>query len=324
MGDTDIFDGCARLCPESRIETVVVGGPDADDFLQRLLSCDLTCIERGSGNRGTLLDNKGRILAYFDVQRVEQGLLIVIEQEMVGVLTEQLERLIILEDVEVVTGAYAVLSIQGPMAPSKAEQLSEVVPDSFLATVPWRGGQIANRPRCPSSGFDLIVPVEQADEIERELEAMSVPQACPESSEQARIEAGLPRIGHEITARSLPPEVGLDDAISYDKGCYVGQEVLARIRTYGHVNRQLRCLSISVEEQGGIPSIEVGDDLFCTDDDAKVVAKVTSRARGDGVVHLLASVKRSHTDEGTELIWKGQAGQTSIRHSAAVRLPFHP
>ena len=67
MGDSDIFDGCARLGPGGSIETLVVQGPDAEDFLQRLISCDLNAVQPGVGSRGTLLGGKGRIVAYFDV-----------------------------------------------------------------------------------------------------------------------------------------------------------------------------------------------------------------------------------------------------------------
>ena len=323
MGDTNIIDGCARLCPESSLETVVVSGPDADDFLQRLISCDLKRVQSESGSRGTLLNGKGRILAYFDVHRIEKGLLLVIEEEMSGVLIEQLERLIILEDVELVRGLFGVVSIQGPAAASKAEQLTDVVPGSFLASASWRGGWIVNRPRCPSCGFDLVVPLEKVEEIERELEDLAVPLATSVSSERARIEAGFPRIGHEVSARTLPPEVGLDDAISYDKGCFVGQEVLARIRTYGHVNRQHLRISMADPDRSELAPIKVGDDLLSAEDE-KAVAKVTSMALGDGVVHLLASVRRSHAEEGTTLNWEGQVGQDTGRYRGELRLPFVP
>ncbi|MGE4602392.1 MAG: hypothetical protein AAEJ65_05770 [Planctomycetota bacterium] len=323
MDDTDIFDGCARLRPESCLETVVVGGPDADDFLQRLISCDLERVQSESGSRGTLLNGKGRILAYFDVHRIEKGLLLVIDEEMSAVLIEQLERLFILEDVELVRGSFGVISIQGPAAASKAEQLTDVVPGSFLASASFRGGRIVNRPRCPSCGFDLVVPLEKVEEIERELEDLAVPLATSVSSGRARIEAGFPRIGHEVTARSLPPEVGLDDAISYDKGCFVGQEVLARIRTYGHVNRQLRRISMADPDRSELAPIVVGDDLLSAED-AKAVAKVTSKTTGDGVVHLLVSVRRSHAEEGTTLNWEGQMGQDTGRYRGELRLPFIP
>ena len=324
LGDWDVFADCVRLCPASCIETLVVRGPDAEDFLQRLISCDLERVLTGSGSRGTLLDGKGRIIAYFDVHRMDDGLLLVTDEELVAALVQHLERLIILEDVELCRGGYAVVSIQGHEAVAKAEELTGLAPASFLASESWRDGWVVNRPRCPAYGFDLIVPVGEMTQLEQELQSHGVEMASPESSERARIEAGLPRIGYEVTERSLPPEVGLEDAISYDKGCYAGQEVLARIRTYGHVNRQLRRLSIEDTDRSELPRVEVGDDLFASDGAEKAVAKVTSIACGDGIVHLLASVRRSHAAEGTALIWQSQAGQEQRRYSGEVKLPFCP
>ena len=98
--------------------------------------------------------------------------------------------------------------------------------------------------------------------------------------------------------------------------------MLARIRTYGHVNRQLRRLSFSDAEGSDLPAIELGDDLFADDSAEKAVARVTSVAQGHAVVHLLASVRRSHAEEGTQLQWRDEDGQH--RYSSAVKLPFRP
>jgi len=322
LGESDIFDGCARFCPAGDLETLVVRGPDADDFLQRLISCDLKKVNSGSGSRGTLLEAKGRLLAFFDIHRLADGLLIVTDREQVDILGQQLERIIILEDVELCRGDHAVISIQGRGSVTRAQEITSLSPDQFLASASWRDGLVVNRPRCSTDGFDFIVPVSQLAQLERDLKNHGVALATEENSEHARIEAGFPRIGYEVTARTLPPEVGLDDAISYDKGCYAGQEVLARIRTYGHVNRQLRRLSFSDAEGSDLPAIELGDDLFADDSAEKAVARVTSVAQGHAVVHLLASVRRSHAEEGTQLQWRDEDGQH--RYSSAVKLPFRP
>lgn len=324
MGDSDIFDGCARLGPGGSIETLVVQGPDAEDFLQRLISCDLNAVQPGVGSRGTLLGGKGRIVAYFDVHRLQDGLLLITEAELIEILHSHLERLIILEDVELRRGLYEVVSLQGPDATSQTLELTGFSPESFLSSECWETGLVVNRPRCPSHGFDLVVAAEALPALEENLQNSGVLEASRESCEHARIVAGMPRIGHEVNARSLPPEVALEDAISYDKGCYAGQEVLARIRTYGHVNRQLRRIEISVSDCPVLPSVEVGDDLFAEGEEGKAAAKVTSVAHGDGVIHLLASVRRSHAEKGTRLIWRDQDNQESVQCSGEVELPFKP
>jgi folate-binding Fe-S cluster repair protein YgfZ len=123
----------------------------------------------------------------------------------------------------------------------------------------------------------------------------------------------------------MPPEVGLDDAISYDKGCYAGQEVLARIRTYGHVNRQLRRIEFQFPEGISTSSIAPGDALHSSDGEGKSAGKITSVARSENGISLMASVRKNHIEEGTVLCWQGVSDDgSSLKLSGEVRFPFRP
>ncbi|HLN92604.1 MAG TPA: folate-binding protein, partial [Thermoanaerobaculia bacterium] len=96
--------------------------------------------------------------------------------------------------------------------------------------------------RLPPEGefsASLIVPVDRRGEIEAHLAAAGSVEVSEETAEVLRVEAGRPRFGSDMDSSNLPDEVGMDDAISTTKGCYVGQEVVARLRTYGRVNRRL-------------------------------------------------------------------------------------
>jgi folate-binding protein YgfZ len=86
---------------------------------------------------------------------------------------------------------------------------------------------------------DFLVPAERRGQVERLLEAAGSPEILEETAEVLRVEAGRPRFGSDMDSANLPDEVGMDEAISTSKGCYVGQEVVARLRTYGRVNRRL-------------------------------------------------------------------------------------
>ncbi len=327
-----IFDSCVRLGDSTPLEVIEVSGSDAEDFLQRLVSCDLRKVEEGVGSRCTLLDGKGRILAFFDIHRHDQRFLIVVEGEMTGRLASQLDRLVILEDVQMDRHCWKVISIQGPSCRQLLESLGAPDPEGFLRSLRWQQGSIVARPRSPVSGFDLVIPADGFQKMLEMLQAAGVEECSEEDADRARIVAGFPGFGREIVERSLPPEVGLDDAISYDKGCYAGQEVLARIRTYGRVNRQLRMLHLSIDLDLEQLQMKVGDDLMATDGEHKAVASITSFAALKGTnssgmtdLTILASVKKTHVEVGTSLSWQGhQVSGEPFTGEAQTELPFTP
>ena len=325
MTDPGIMESCTRLGSDFGLEVVEVSGSDAEQFLQRMISCDLHRVLEGAGLRGTLLDSKAKILAYFDIYRQSDQFLLVVEEPMHAGLISHLDRLVILEDVKISSGQRGVISIQGPNAPTLVEQITTLRPVQFLQTASWRGGLVVARTRSPEAGVDLILPLELIDEIEQRLDQEGVVTSSPEATERARIESGFPRSGQDVTERSMPPEVGLDDAISYDKGCYAGQEVLARIRTYGHVNRQLRRIEFQFPEGISTSSIAPGDALHSSDGEGKSAGKITSVARSENGISLMASVRKNHIDEGTVLCWQGVSDDgSSLKLSGEVRFPFRP
>ena len=325
MSESTIFDQCALLDEDHHLEVVTVSGSDSEPFLQRLISCDLKKVTDEMGCRGTLLDRKGRILAFFDVHRRAQSFQLIVDTALAGVLRARLDRLVILEDVSIESGEFAVISLQGPTSGAVIEQLDGELPGSFLHSRPWRDGWIASRRRSQVAGFELVIPQQQLASVEQQLEPLGVSRCSAEDAERARIEGGFPRFGQEVTERSMPPEVGLEDSISYNKGCYSGQEVLARIRTYGHVNRQLRSIHLKLPEGIDSASVAAGDPLERIDDEGKSPGIITSVAQCSGGFTLLASVKKTHIEVGTSLRWQGtSADGSSLTMIGKVQLPFHP
>ncbi|MDE0960972.1 MAG: hypothetical protein OSB09_09340 [Planctomycetota bacterium] len=325
MSDLALFEECAWFDADHRLEVVTVSGPDGLEFLQRLISCDLRRVTDEIGSRGTLLDSKGRIQAFFDVHRWAQCSHLVVDTALAEVLRTRLERLLILEDVSIESGELEVISLQGPTSGGVIEQLGVDLPDTFLHSRAWKDGWIASRRRSLVAGFDLVIPRQQLASVQQQLESLGVSSCRAEDAERARIEAGLPRLGQEITERSLPPEVGLNDSVSYDKGCYAGQEVLARIRTYGHVNRQMRRLHLELPEGFDSANVAVGDPLERVGDDGKPPGIITSMATSHGGFSLLASVKKTHIEVGTPLRWQGEADDGSeLSMIGTVQLPFQP
>ena len=205
----------------------------------------------------------------------------------------------------------------GEGLPSIPEQ-----PFTFTSVTDATLGQLylMNQPRTGSRGFDLFVPTPALGAVADKLIAAARQlggRACGwDALEFARIEAGIPRFGVDMDENTLPPEAGLDTrAVSYTKGCYIGQEVLARIRTYGQVAKALRGLRL----RDDLPVLPVkGDKVF---KDGKEVGSITSAiASPTFKANLaLAYVRREANAHGTELTLRTTAGESAAR---IVELPF--
>jgi folate-binding protein YgfZ len=143
--------------------------------------------------------------------------------------------------------------------------------------------------RGGAPGFDLRLPRASAAAVTAALTASGIADAPWALLEASRVEAGIPRWGAELGASVLPNEALLErDAISYTKGCYIGQETVARIRTYGHVNRLLVRLALP---EG--TDVSPGDEVTAG---GGAIGAVTSVARDTGAA--LAFVKRDHARDG--------------------------
>jgi folate-binding protein YgfZ len=198
--------------------------------------------------------------------------------------------------------------------PAKAYQ-SVKISDPTLGEI-----YVANLPRLGSAGFDLYVPNDSLGALADKLIAAARQIggcACGWSAfEIARIEAGLPRFGADMDESNIPLECGLESrSISYSKGCYIGQEVINRIHSVGHVNRELRGLRLSDD----LPALPLrGDKLF---HGGKEVGQVTSAVKSPtlNATIALGYVRREINQIGNELILRTAAGDSLAK---VVALPF--
>ncbi|MCM3877419.1 MAG: hypothetical protein NEA02_13510, partial [Thermoanaerobaculia bacterium] len=172
--------------------------------------------------------------------------------------------------------------------------------------------RIVRENRTGVPGCDLRLPSSLSKEISSSLLSAGAKLASPERLETLRIAAGIPRWGFELTEAVLPDEAGLRGRgfISEDKGCYVGQETVARIKTYGHVNRRLVLLSVS----GGNP--KTGDKVFFEGEESGAVTSATPAvAAGEAVA--LAYVKRAHANPGARFLIRTLEGDLPAVFSSA-------
>jgi tRNA-modifying protein YgfZ len=207
-------------------DLVVVEGPDATTFLQSLVSQDLDAVAVGESAHSLLLQPQGKLLVDFYIVHVEPDVWWCVCEGGFGVaLASGLNRFKIRVKVEVREEAVSALAIRG-VEPDPA-------PDVQLVAVDWSGAPafdaLGTEAAIAALGAGLDAPVVDAD-----------------SYEQARIEAGVARQGFDTDDRTIPQEAGLELlAVSFTKGCFVGQELVCRIDSRGRVNRHLRRLRVS-------------------------------------------------------------------------------
>ncbi len=179
---------------------------------------------------------------------------------------------------------------------------------------------LMNLSRIGTTGFDLFVPLTSLGAVADKLIAAAKAvggRACGwQALETARIEAGIPRFGADMDESNLPPETGIEDrAVSYTKGCYIGQEVIARVRTYGQVAKSLRGLVLP-EDLSSLPVR--GDKLL---KEGKEVGYVTSALASPSLRANIALgyVRREANQIGTELTLRTAGGESPAK---IVPLPF--
>jgi folate-binding protein YgfZ len=287
----------AGLLDRSDRARIVVGGAEAAEFLQGQLTNDVEALEPGGGCYAALLDRKGKIRAdmrvlCFDVDEF----LIDTEPETADVLIGHLGTYNVGRDaaVEADGDGRALLSLIGPLS---AKLLGDVplVPEGAHREVFVAG--VGCRAIATDLGADLLVPAEGVDPVRELLLSAGAQPISEAAAEIARVEAGRPRVGHEITEQTMPAEAGINDrAVSFTKGCYIGQETVARLHYKGKPNRHLRRLRSAEPLAAGDPVV-AGEREVGT-----VGTAVISPAEGP---LALAILRREAEDGATVMVGDG-------------------
>jgi tRNA-modifying protein YgfZ len=233
------------LLDRSERGKLLLRGAEAAEYLQGQLTNDIEALTPGDGCYAALLDRKGHMQADMRVLRLASDE-IWIDTEPVALETARrhLEMYKIGREVEVedVGEARAILSLIGPRsadlagAPPLPEHASErlVIAGAECIAV------------GTALGIDLIVDAAEAGRLSAALAKAGAPAVGPEAAEILRIEAGTPRLGAEMDAATMPAEAGIvERAVNFEKGCYIGQETVARLHYKGKPNRHLRGLRLS-------------------------------------------------------------------------------
>jgi aminomethyltransferase len=232
-------------------------GKDRQRFLHAMVSNDTASLQPGEGCYATFLTVKGHLVADFVVYAEEDAYRLELEPQVVGPFLEAIDWFIIGDDVTCSdeSGTWGLLAIQGPRAAALVTRvLGHEVPDlpmyaSLPCTVEGVQTRLIRRSYTGEPGYllrtstDTLAPLWQA--LWSHAEAYQAGAVGVEALNMARIEDGVPVYGQDMSDATIPIEANLQSAISYTKGCYVGQEVIARIEARGHVNRKLVGLLLS-------------------------------------------------------------------------------
>lgn len=275
-----------------------VTGADSVEWLQGMVSNDVAALGEGEGIPAAVLNIQGKILADVRVLRTGDAFLLDLDEPLVAGVLEHLNRYLIADEVEIrdLSGELAMVSLQGPEAGTVLSGLLDggALPEKELGhgEVEWAGSRV-RVVRTARAGFDLAAPRDRLPDAVGSPAAREVPWVGLHARETLRIEAGVPRYGLDMDADTLLLETCLDHAVSFTKGCYLGQETVERIHSRGHVNRRLVGLKVN---GGTVPAPQ--DSVLDQDRD---IGRVTSAAASPrlGCPVALGYVHRDHTAPGT-------------------------
>lgn len=304
-------------------------GPGAREFLQRLLANDVLKLDVGQGRRSLLLDVKGKIAADLACLRTAGAEVHLLVPEPAREATLKMLQLYGIADPLETTDATderVLATVQGPRARAAVETLASLPPlaaELDHATLELAGigpARVVRHDRSGLGGYDVLVPAASGEAARQALARAAASVGGGPLSKEAldvlRLEAGLARFGPDFGPETIPQEARLEEppgvALSFDKGCFLGQEVVARLRFRGHVNKLLCGLELPA-------SLPVGTGLWKGE---KEIGRLTSVARSPrlGRWVALGYVRRELSASGTEIEARPQgASPTSVKVAA---LPF--
>jgi len=277
-----------------------VTGEDRARLLHAMATNHIQQLKPGEGCYTFFLNAQGRILCDANILCFEDHFLIDTEPETRGKLYEHLDRYIIADDVviEDQTDQWMTIALEGPHTPQVLRELGLPVPEAPYSFGTHESWAIARLSVTGAEGFFILGPAVEKTALLTQLSEAQVVEGTAEDFRVVRIENGQPRYGEEITERYLVQETGQLQAVHFSKGCYLGQEIVERVRSRAQIHRVLRKVEIdtTVPPPAGA-RLKVG-----VADTAEIASAVFSPALGKVVA--LAYVRIAHAEPGTGLTWE--------------------
>jgi tRNA-modifying protein YgfZ len=303
---------------------IVVSGKDRASYLQGLLTNDVVALAAGQGCYAAYLTAQGRMIADMHVYELGDTMLLTMAGDVKDAVLAKLDQFIFGEDVQLgdVTATFAQIAVVGPAAAASIAKVLGSVAADTLRSLPehgnvrsqWSGGAaiVTRILDAGEPGFDVYLEREQAGALKSALASGDVAEADEATADTLRIEAGVPRFHRDMDEDTIPLEAGIEQrAISFTKGCYVGQEVVIRVLHRGHGRVARRLVGLALDgSQAPAPgaTIRAGE---------REIGQVTSSTMSPALQKPIALgyVHRDFVEPGTHVSVDGANGQV-------VALPF--
>jgi aminomethyltransferase len=251
------LDGAA-LVDEHGAGRIFMRGKDRAALLHRLSTNDIARLKPGQGARTVLTTPIGRIIDLLTVHALEDALLIVTSSGQGGSVWAYLKKNIFFNDqvtLEAAGRSHGQIALYGPSGAALLEQVSGAalgeLPPHHTAAIDLAGAQVLAARREPIGGasFTLYPPAERMDAVRSALAAAGAAPLDDRALDILRAERGYGAFGRELSQEYIPLETGLLDAVSFTKGCYVGQEIIARMESRGRLAKVLRGLRLTTDDR---------------------------------------------------------------------------
>jgi len=272
-------------------------GDDRARLLHAMTTNHIEQLKPGEGCYAFFLNAQGRILGDANVLCFEDHFLLDTEPETRQKLFDHLDHYIIADDVtlEDQTDRVVTIAVEGPETSPVLGKLGAPLPRHPYSTAHWESRIVARLNSTGADGYFLFVPVDEKADLTTRLSSAGAVEATASDARTVRIEHGRPRYGEEITERYLVQETDQLHAVHFSKGCYLGQEIVERVRSRAQIHRVLRRLEIDSQQPP-----EAGAKLNSGEAAAgEIASAVFSPALGKTVA--LAYVRVPYTELGTEL-----------------------
>ena len=285
LSDVDALATGTAFADVSFWRKVAVTGSEALDWLDNLLTADLSGLEAGHARQSLLLSPTGRIRALFICTLFDESPLLIQDPEQPKAIDALLDPYVLSSDVRLEDRTNTVELFAFP---GRADLHDEaILTNASIST-----------PSCLGSGADLLTPAEHHDQMLAGLR-LGFRQVGDEVVESWRISAGFPKFGVDVFDDDLPQEAGLTGAVSFEKGCYLGQEAVAKVQNLGHPRRLVLRFVASGPISPGDPIVSDGNE----------VGEITSVTKRDGDWFALGRIK-----------WEARGGSLSAANGVVLTM----
>ena len=296
-----------------------ISGAKAAELVTGMVTNDVSALTPGEGQYAAALTPKGKIVADLRIFALDEALLVDTSPGAAPGWKEMVRKYVNprLAPYHDVTAELADIGVFGRAAKSVISRIVAVDERDLAGLAPYSHiarpfgaatAIIARVPEMEMEGYEIFVPTEAAGSLKEKLRAAGVSPGTQDTWEIARIESGRPQWGVDMDDSTLPQEANFDElgAISYTKGCYIGQETVARVHFRGHVNRFLRRLRFVTR-----PAPPKGAELV--DETGKVIGDVRSSALSPRYGGVALAMVRREVPPGTTLQARWEGGECSVQ-----------